>query len=97
LDPRVPWGPFDFAQLKAAVTAFQNLGAFKKDDFNLTGSGNPEHLEGVRASAEFFPALGMAPLLGRTFTAEEDQPGHALVVVLSHRLWQSRFASFHTP
>jgi MacB-like periplasmic core domain len=87
-----PWGQFDFTQLKETVTAFQNLGAFKKDDFNLTGSGNPEHLEGVRASAEFFPALGMAPLLGRTFTAEEDKPGHALVVVLSHRLWESRFA-----
>jgi len=33
----------------------------------------------------------MSPMLGRTFTAEEDQPGHAPVVVLSHRLWKSRF------
>jgi predicted permease len=87
-----PWSDAEFGQLVQASTVFQNLGAFRKDDFNLTGSANPEYLEGVRASAGLFPALGMAPMLGRTFTAEEDQPGHALVVVLSHRLWESRFA-----
>ena len=86
-----PWQPLEFSQLQGTATAFQNLGAFKKDEFNLTGSGSPELLEGVRASAGFFPALGMVPLLGRTFTAEEDKPGGALVVVLSHRLWKSRF------
>jgi predicted permease len=86
-----PWQGLEFSQLKQTATAFQNLGAFKKDDFNLTGSGTPEHLDGVRASAGFFPALGMAPLLGRNFTTEEDKPGGALVVVLSHRLWKSRF------
>ena len=86
-----PWGDAEFVQLTQTSTAFQNLGAFRKDNFNLTGSANPEYLEGVRASAGLFPALGMAPMLGRTFAAEEDQPGHALVVVLSHRLWKSRF------
>jgi predicted permease len=86
-----PWGDAEFVQLTQTNTVFQTLGAFRKDNFNLTGSANPEYLEGVRASAGFFPALGMAPMLGRTFTAEEDQPGHALVVVLSHRLWKSRF------
>src|SRR5271154_6838633 len=86
-----PWSDAEFVQLTQTNTVFQNLGAFRKDNFNLTGSANPEYLEGVRASAGLFPALGMAPMLGRTFTAEEDQPGHALVVVLSHRLWKSRF------
>jgi putative ABC transport system permease protein len=86
-----PWGDAEFVQLTQTNTVFQNLGAFRKDNFNLTGSANPEYLEGVRASAGLFPALGMAPMLGRTFTAEEDQPGHSLVVVLSHRLWKSHF------
>jgi len=86
-----PWADVEFVQLTQTSAAFQNLGAFRKDNFNLTGPSNPEYLEGVRASAGLFPALGMAPMLGRTFTAEEDQPGHALVVVLSHRLWKSRF------
>src|SRR5271156_1554197 len=86
-----PWGNAEFAQLTQTNTVFQNLGAFKKDNFNLTGSANPEYLEGVRASAGLFAALGTAPMLGRTFTAEEDRTGQALVVVLSHRLWMSHF------
>ena len=86
-----PWGDAEFVQLTQTNTVFQNLGAFRKDNFNLTGAANPEYLEGVRASAGLFHALGMAPMLGRTFTAEEDQPGHYLVVVLSHRLWKSHF------
>jgi hypothetical protein len=53
------------------------VATFRKDNFNLTGSANPEYLEGVRAPAGLFPALSMAPMLGRTFTAEKDQPGHA--------------------
>jgi len=72
-----PWSDAEFVQLIQTNMVFQNLGAFRKDNFNLTGSANPEYLEGVRASAGLFPALGMAPMLGRTFTAEKDQPGHA--------------------
>src|SRR5277367_4185953 len=86
-----PWGDREFVQLSKTSTAFQNLGTFRKDNFNLTGSANPEYLEGVRASSGLFAALGTAPMLGRTFTAEEDRPGRALVVVLSHRLWKSHF------
>ncbi|MGA2538466.1 MAG: ABC transporter permease [Terracidiphilus sp.] len=85
------WMGLQFVQLTQTSGAFQHLGAFRKADFNLTGMANPEHLTGIRASAGFFPALGMAPLLGRTFTADDDQPGHELVAVLSHRLWTSRF------
>jgi predicted permease len=87
----MPWAPGEYSILARAATAFQNLGAFKKDSFNLTGLSNPELLEGVRASAGFFPALGVSPSLGRTFTAEEDQPGHDHVTVLSNRVWRSRF------
>ncbi|NYF78717.1 putative permease [Granulicella arctica] len=87
----MPWAPGEYSVLARAATAFQNLGAFKKDSFNLTGASSPELLEGVRASAGLFPALGVSPLLGRTFTAEEDQPGYDHVTVLSNRLWQSRF------
>jgi putative ABC transport system permease protein len=87
----MPWAPGEYSILAKAATAFQNLGAFKKDRFNRTGLSNPELLEGVRASAGFFPVLGISPLLGRTFTAEEDQPGHDHVTILSNRLWRSRF------
>jgi hypothetical protein len=54
----MPWAPNEYSILARAATAFQNLGAFKKESFNLTGSSSPELLEGVRASTGFFPALG---------------------------------------
>lgn len=60
--------------------------------YSLTGGGEPEQVSGVRVTASFFRVLGVAPLLGRTFTPEEEEPGHDAVVVLSHGLWRRRFA-----
>ncbi|MGA9668150.1 MAG: ABC transporter permease [Terracidiphilus sp.] len=93
-----PWGPADFSLIRQTQQVFQQLAAFKKDEFNLTSSSNsetlnPELLEGVRASQDFFPALGVSPTLGRTFISDDDQPGHEHVVVLSYTLWKSRFSA----
>ena len=86
-----PWGQRDFVAFQRQVVGFQNVGAFKADSFNLTGFGDPIRLDGIKASAGFFPALGVPPLVGRTFTAQEEEPGHEFVVVLSHSLWLERF------
>jgi putative ABC transport system permease protein len=72
-------------------TAFTALGGYRRDNFTLTGAGEPEMLLGGRVSAALFPAIGLPPLLGRTFTADEDQPGAPALVVLRHSLWQRRF------
>jgi hypothetical protein len=53
----LPWIQLGFTQLTEIASVFQNLGAFKEDDFNLTGSGSPEHFDGVRASSGFFATL----------------------------------------
>src|ERR1700722_12653886 len=87
----IPWEPLEFHLLKNTSKTFQNLGAFKKQSFNLTGVFPPLRLEGARVSAGFFPTLGVSPLLGRTFNASEEQVGHEHEVVLSSRLWMSRF------
>src|SRR4030095_5949080 len=60
--------------------------------YNLTGQGEPEQVPGLRVTASFFTVLGVPPVLGRTFTAEEEQPGADRVVVLSHGLWMRRYA-----
>jgi hypothetical protein len=86
-----PWGQRDFVAFQRQVVGFQSVGAFKSDSFNLTGFGDPIRLDGIKASAGFFPALGVPPLVGRTFTAQEEEPGHELEVVLSHSLWLERF------
>lgn len=86
----IPWGRSEFLLLSKESKAFQFLGAFKSDSFNLTGAGEPVRLNGVRASAGFFPALGVEPILGRPFTTEEDTTGQEHVVILSYSLWQEQ-------
>ena len=89
----MPWGRPDFLFFERESKSFQSVAAFKSDSFNLTGSGDAARLDGLRASAGFFPSLRIYPIIGRTFTAEEDQAGHEHVVVLSYRLWRDRFGS----
>ncbi|HVF42935.1 MAG TPA: ABC transporter permease, partial [Pyrinomonadaceae bacterium] len=72
---------------------FEGMAALADQSFNLTGLGDPERLEGKRASASLFRLLGVEPLLGRGFLPEDDQPGGRRVAVLSHGLWQRRFGA----
>jgi predicted permease len=88
-----PWGRVDFLFFSQQTKAFEDFGAFLSDSFNLTGSGDPIRVDGLRASAGFFPALGVSPSLGRTFTDEEDRPGNEHEVILSDGLWRARFGS----
>ena len=86
----IPWGLRDVHFLESSTT-YQAVGAFYSDSFNLTGAGEPIRLDGLRASAGFFSALGVSPAIGRTYTTEEDQAGHEHEVVLSHQLWLDKF------
>ncbi|HET6840583.1 MAG TPA: ABC transporter permease [Candidatus Angelobacter sp.] len=87
----IPWGLSSFRLMLQDSKTFQHLGAFKSDSFNLTGTSEPAILQGIRASAGLFPALGVKPVIGRLFQAEEDQPGHDHEILLSYQLWQERF------
>ncbi len=73
--------------------SFSMLSAFRSDNFNLTGSSEPERLHGHMISAEFFSTLGIQPVLGRAFRNEEDQPGAAPVAILGDVLWKRRFGA----
>ena len=83
--------PANFIDLRAQNEVFSGLGAFAEKSFNLSGSREPERLDGLLVSANVLSLLGVQPAIGRTFSPEEDQPGQDQVVVLSHRLWQRRF------
>ncbi len=77
----------------ARTRRFARVAAFAGRTTNLMSDAGPEQLVGAAATHGFFPVLGVAPLLGRTFTPEETSPGgDARVAVLSHALWQQRFA-----
>jgi predicted permease len=58
----------------------------------LSAPGEPEYLDGRLISADVFPTLGIAPLLGRAFAPDEDRPGGAPVAMISYALWRNRFA-----
>jgi putative ABC transport system permease protein len=86
--------PLDYLDYRAQNTTFEHFAATFSipAPFNLTGSGEPERLQGAVATGNFFQALGVNPALGQTFLLENEEPGRDQVVVLSHRLWKQRFA-----
>jgi predicted permease len=59
--------------------------------FTITGRGEPEQVQGIQVSATYLPTLGVQPLLGRNFSADEDRPGGAPVAMISDRYWRQRF------
>jgi predicted permease len=72
---------------------FSALAAYRPDDFNLTGRGEPERAPAEMVSASFFPLLGVRPVLGRMLLPEEDQIGARPVVLISGGLWKRKFGS----
>jgi putative ABC transport system permease protein len=80
-----------FAYDRERTRTFESLAAFEDGEFALTGSGEPEVVPGAVVTFNYFNVLGREPLLGRTFTSQEDTPGHNNVAILSYALWQRRF------
>ncbi len=70
---------------------FEQMAAYRWQAFNLTGIEDPQLLDGWYVSSDFFPVLGVNPILGRTFLPEEDKADGTRVVLLSYRLWQRQF------
>jgi putative ABC transport system permease protein len=85
--------PADFLDWRSQNHVFQYMAAMQIFSFNLTGSGEPQQLWGIRVSPQFFDMLGVKPVLGRSFLSEEEQPGHDATVILSHELWVRTFGS----
>jgi putative ABC transport system permease protein len=83
--------PPEFFELRERSQSFQAVGAYTLSAANLSGADRPHRVVSVGTSPDLFTALGVPPLLGRTFTAEEDLPNAAPTVVLSYATWQNVF------
>ncbi len=84
----------NFFDLREQNHVFEHVAAYHDNDFIMTGRGEPVRLQGGVVTADLFPLLETAPLLGRTFLPNEDKPSETgRVVVLSERLLASRFNS----
>jgi len=84
--------PGNFHDLREAGSSFERLAAYHSASANLVGAGAPMRLQGVAATADLFPLLGVRAEIGRTLGAEDEAPEAPDTVVLSHGLWQRVFA-----
>ena len=87
----LPVEALDLPEWQAQTKSFEAIAAFRPSQVDISGQGEPERLAGVQVTASLFPLLGVKPILGRTFSSDEEQPGNDKVAVISHALWKRRF------
>jgi predicted permease len=90
-DEREEVSPPDFCDWRAQSRSFDQLAAYERFFYILASDPAPVRLRTSRVSGDFFAAMGVKPLLGRPLLPADDHEGAHHVVVLSHRLWTSRF------
>jgi len=92
LDGRGSFSVPDFVDIQKQSKTLEYVATHQGTGTIVTEGGDPERLLGAAVSADYFPLLRVKPVLGRVFTHDEDKPGAPSVIVLSHSLWQRRFA-----
>ena len=91
--PKASWAAGQFFSMHADQTSFESVAAWQAANFNLSTTGlDPERIEGAVVTADFLRVLKVSPAQGRFFNKNEFSPGQDSVVVISHGLWQQRFA-----
>ena len=73
--------------------SFESMAAYRWANGTITGAGQPENVPAQRISATFFPILGVNPILGRNFNADDDRRGADPTVLISEGLWQRKFGT----
>jgi predicted permease len=93
LYPTLPANARHFREWEKRVPSVESMALLAGGAVHLTGAGEPERIETLRATSEFFRVLGVGPRLGRGFAAGEDQRGRDKVAVISDSLWRRRFGA----
>ena len=89
--PVIPHSQQMYLHYLENARALEAFAVFSNDDFNLITDQDPRQVSGVQVTSQFFQALGLEALLGRTFADGEDRPGAERIVVLGHSLWREAF------
>jgi predicted permease len=82
----------NFLDWQLSARSFQQMAAFRSQGYDLSSPGKPEHLDGNEVSTGFFSTLGIKLTLGRDFSPQEDERGGAHAVIITDRLWRTRFS-----
>ena len=91
--PRLSVSYQNYVDWRDQSKSFSAMGAIRNTAMTLTGAGEPERLPGQMVTANMFSILGVSPIVGRTFTEQEDSPAGGGVVLLGHGLWERRFGA----
>jgi hypothetical protein len=89
--PKLVGAPANYYDWRTMNTGFSAIGAYQQNNFNLLGAAEPDPFPGAICDLGFFAALGVAPMVGRTFNESDSQPGQDEVVLLGYGLWKTRF------
>jgi hypothetical protein len=82
----------DYQDVRAAQRSFDRMAAYLNGStVNMTFDGRPQRYTGAYVTEDFFQILGVAPIRGRDFNANDNQPGAEKVAILGHALWQRDF------
>src|SRR5947207_9155040 len=85
--------PSDYFIYREQGQTFQDIGLYQGDTDSITGTAEPEQVEALDVTDATLPLLGIPPMLGRTFTKQDDLPGAPDTVILSYGYWQRKFGS----
>jgi Acidobacterial duplicated orphan permease len=88
-----PYGSslLEFEAYQQQNHCFESMGAARQRSFNLIGRGEPERVRGASIMADYLTTLGVKPVLGRSFSAQEDRPGGPMIALIGYGLWQRHF------
>ncbi len=90
--PRFAVSPGNFLSWRERNAVFDGMAVFRAGQFDLIGGSSPQRLDGAVVGPAFLRVLGVTPVAGRDFRDDEESPDSVPVVLISHALWQSRFA-----
>jgi len=94
--PGIDQGPItylNFLDWQRGTQTFSSMAMYRNHDSNFVATGESERVTGYMISADFFPTLGVTPVLGRTFRADDDRVGAAPVVILGGGFWKREFGA----
>jgi putative ABC transport system permease protein len=91
--PRLNMSPGFYFTYREDAQAFEHVGIWTSYGASVTGLAEPERVTNLVVTENVLPALGVQPLLGRSFTHRDDSPGSADTVILMHEYWQRKFGA----
>ena len=89
----LPLSPSTHFALREEGRTFENFGLWQDTAVNITGLAEPERVDAMSVTQGILPTLRVQPLLGRAFSADDDQPGRPKTAILTHAYWQRRFGA----